>query len=161
MTIEVGDKLPEAELLVMGEDGPETVDLSALIGGRKVVLFGLPGAFTGTCSTAHLPSFIRTSEAFRAKGVDAIYCLAVNDPFVLAAWSKATGAGDAGITMLADPAGALTSSLGMSFTYAPKGFYGRSNRYAVVIEDGVVTCAHLDKPGECSVSTGESLLEEL
>jgi len=161
MSIEIGDKWPEAELVTMGASGTETVDLARFLAGRKIVLFALPGAYTGTCSTAHLPSFIRTAEAFRAQGVDAICCLSVNDPYVLDAWAKVTGADKAGIVMLADAGGVLTAKLGMAFTYPPKGFYGRSNRYAVLIEDGVVTRVQIDRPGECSVSTGEALLAEL
>ena len=161
MSIAVGDKWPEAELLKMGENGPETVDMARFLAGKTVVLFALPGAFTGVCSTAHMPSFIRTADAFRAKGVDEIVCLSVNDPFVLGAWAEATGADDAGIVLLGDADGALTEKLGMAFTFAPKGLHGRSNRYAVVIEDGVVTRAQIDRPGECNISTGEALLAEL
>ena len=117
MSIAVGDKWPEAELLKMGANGPETVDMGRFLAGRKVVLFALPGAFTGVCSTAHMPSFIRTADAFRAKGVDEIVCLSVNDPFVLGAWAEATGADDAGIVLLGDTDGALTEKLGMAFTF--------------------------------------------
>ena len=93
MGLEVGMPLPPATLVRLGETGPETVDLQDYIAGRKVIVFGLPGAFSGTCSTAHMPSFVRTAEAFRDKGVDEIICVSVNDPFVLKAWGEATGAG--------------------------------------------------------------------
>ena len=161
MAIAIGDRLPDASLVAMGEDGPETVDLAARLAGRKVVIFGLPGAFTGPCTTAHVPSFIRTADAFRGKGVDEIICIAVNDPFTLAAWSESTGAGAAGITMLGDADGALTHALGMEFTAPQLGLIGRSNRYAVLLEDGVITQANVDEPGVCEISTGEALLAKV
>jgi peroxiredoxin len=161
MSLAVGDRLPDATLTVMGADGPETVQLADRLKGRKVVLFALPGAFTGPCSTAHVPSFIRTADAFRAKGVEEIICIAVNDPFVLKAWGEATGATAAGITMLGDSEGKLTHALGMEFTAPQLGLIGRSNRYALVLEDGTITHANIDKPGVCDISTGEALLAKL
>jgi len=161
MTLSIGEKFPDASLVRMGPDGPETVDLSAYVAGRKVVLFALPGAFTGPCTTAHIPSFIRTAEAFRDKGVEEIICVAVNDPFVLDAWGTSTGATAAGITMLGDADGALTHGLKMEFTAPHLGLIGRSNRYAVVLDDGVITKANIDEPGACNISTGEALLAEL
>ena len=161
MSVEVGTRLPEAQLAKMGEKGPESVALSERLKGRKVVVFALPGAYTGTCSTAHVPSFIRTADQFRAKGVEAILCISVNDPFVLKAWGEATGATKAGIEMLGDADGSMTRALGMEFSAPQIGLFGRSNRYAVVVEDGVVTHANVDKPGECNISTGEALLESL
>jgi peroxiredoxin len=159
MAIETGQRLPGATMLRMGEKGAEPVDLGERLKGRKVVVFGLPGAFTGTCSTVHLPSFIRTAERFRAKGVDEIICVAVNDPFTLRVWGEATGAAAAGITLLGDSGGAFTKALGMEFDAPAIGLYGRSRRYAAVVEDGVVTHVQIDRPGECSLSTGEALLE--
>lgn len=161
MTISVGGTLPETNLVHMGADGPETVSLHAKLKGRKVVLFALPGAFTGPCSTAHIPSFIRTAAAFRAKGVEEIICISVNDPFALKAWGEATGATAAGITHLGDADGSFTKGLGMDFTAPHLGLIGRSNRYALVIEDGVITKANIDEPGVCNISTGESLLAEI
>ncbi|KPP86177.1 MAG: peroxiredoxin [Rhodobacteraceae bacterium HLUCCA08] len=162
MTISVGDRLPKETLLRMGENGPEEVALGPLVEGRKVVIFGLPGAFTGTCHNAHLPSFIRTREAFAAKGVDAVICVSVNDPFVMQAWDQATGAGDAGITMLADSGAALTKAMGLDFTAPPAGLYDRSQRYALLAENGEVKVIQVeDSPGECTVSAGEALLEKL
>lgn len=161
MTLAVGERLPPAPLSVMGADGPETVNLEDRLKGRKVVVFALPGAFTGPCTTAHVPSFIRTADAFRAKGVEEIICIAVNDPFVLKAWGESTGATAAGISMLGDAEGKLTHALGMEFTAPPLGLIGRSNRYALVLEDGVITHANVDEPGVCNVSTGEALLAEL
>ncbi|GAA6208968.1 peroxiredoxin [Cognatishimia sp. WU-CL00825] len=160
MTISIGASLPEATLSKMGAEGPETVSLSSLTSGRKVVLFGLPGAFTGTCSTAHVPSFMRSAEALKAKGVDDIICVAVNDPFVMAAWEKDTGAGAAGITMLADASSELTKAIGMDFSVPPIGFQDRSKRYALLAEDGKVKVLNLDEEaGVCNLSSGETMLE--
>jgi glutaredoxin/glutathione-dependent peroxiredoxin len=161
MTITVGSRLPDADLVMMGANGPETVSLATKLKGRKVVVFALPGAYTGTCTTAHIPSFIRTADAFRAKGVAEIICISVNDPFVLKAWGEATGATKAGITHLGDADGKLTHALGMEFSAPQIGLIGRSNRYALVVDDGVVTQVSIDKPGECNISTGEALLEKL
>ena len=158
MTISKGKTLPEAALVQMGPNGPETVSLAARLKGRKVVVFGLPGAFTGPCSTAHIPSFIRTAEAFRKKGVEEIICISVNDPFVLKAWGDATGATAAGITHLGDADGSFTKALKMEFSAPHLGLIGRSNRYALLLEDGVIKTANIDKPGECNISTGEALL---
>ncbi|MBC7143601.1 MAG: peroxiredoxin [Rhodobacteraceae bacterium] len=161
MKLSKGGKLPEASFVTMGANGPETVRLSDRLKGRKVVVFGLPGAFTGPCSTVHVPSFIRTAEDFRKKGVAEILCIAVNDPFVLKAWGEATGGTAAGITFLGDADGSFTRALGMEFTAPQLGLIGRSNRYALVLDDGVITVASIDKPGECNISTGEALLERL
>lgn len=161
MTISVGDTFPDAQLSVLGNDGPKLVSLSEYIRGRKVIVFGLPGAFTGPCSTTHVPSFIRTAAAFKAKGIQEIICIAVNDPFVLKAWGEATGATAAGITMLGDAEGKLTRSLKMDFTAPQIGLIGRSNRYAVVLDNGVVTHANVDQPNTCDISTGERLLETI
>ena len=161
MALETGIRLPEATLLKMGEKGPETVNLSERLKGRKVVLFALPGAYTGACSTAHLPSFVRSMDALRAKGVEAVICLSVNDPFVLKAWGEAMGSTAAGIEHLADAEGALTRAVGMEFSAPHLGLIGRSNRYALVLEDGVITLASIDKPGVCDLSTAEALLERM
>jgi peroxiredoxin len=159
MTVSTGDKLPEATLLRIGADGPEQVDLGALAKGRKLVIFALPGAYTGTCTNAHVPSFIKTKDAFAGKGVDEIVCISVNDPFVMDSWSRSTGAAEAGLTMLADPDAAFTKAMGMNFTAPPVGFYDRSKRYAMVVEDGTITALHLDEnPGTCEASCGEAML---
>lgn len=161
MAIDVGARLPDAQLVTMGSDGPVVVSLAEKLKGRKVVVFALPGAFTGPCSTIHLPSFIRTADQFRAKGIDEIICIAVNDPFTLKAWGDQSGATKAGITLLGDADGSFTKGLGMDFTAPHLGLIGRSNRYAVVVDDGRIVLAHVDKPGVCDVSTGESLLADL
>ena len=162
MTIQIGDTLPDATLLRVGEDGPETVSLAEKVKGRKVVIFGLPGAYTGTCTSAHLPSFMITYDDFMAKGVDEIICLSVNDPFVMKAWGDSTGAADVGITLLADAESAFTGAIGMQFTAPPVGLVNRSKRYSMLVEDGVVKVLNTESsPGECEISAGETLLEQL
>ncbi len=159
MTIAVGDRLPEASFLRMGANGAEAVALSDLVKGRKVILFGLPGAYTGTCTSAHVPSFIRTRGQFEAKGVDEIVCVSVNDPFVMKAWGESTGATAAGLSFLADADGSFTKAMGMDFTAPPVGFHGRSKRYALYAEDGVVKVLHAEEsPGVCETSGGEAML---
>ncbi len=162
MTISKGATLPDATMLYLGADGPAAVQLSEKLKGRKVVVFGLPGAYTGVCTTSHVPSFIRTKDAFAAKGVDEIICVSVNDPFVMDAWGKSTGAAEAGITMLGDAEGTFTKAIGMDFTAPPAGLIGRSKRYAMVVEDGVVTSIGEEaSPGECDISGGEALLDTI
>ncbi len=159
MTIKTGDKLPDATLSRMGTEGPEQVELASLTGGRKVVLFAVPGAFTPTCHSAHMPSFISAKDAIMGKGVDEIICVSVNDPFVMKAWGEATGAAEAGLTLLADGTGAFTKAIGMDFDAPPVGLMGRSKRYAMLIEDGVVSILNVEEsPGTCEVSAGEALL---
>jgi cytochrome c peroxidase len=161
-TIAEGDRLPDAELLRLGSDGPETVSVAELTARRRVVLFAVPGAFTPTCHSAHMPSFVRTAEDFRDKGVDAICCVAVNDPFVLRAWGEASGAPKAGIEMLSDPVGAFTEALGMGIDAPGAWIGGRSRRYAMLIEDGAVRVLRAEtSPGACDVSGGEGLLEAI
>lgn len=162
MTISIGAKIPTAQLMKLGTAGPELVDLAGLLKGRKIVLFGLPGAFTSTCSTAHLPSFMRTAEQFAQKGVDQIICMSVNDPWVMDAWDKSMGASEAGITMLADPDGALTIAMGLEFSAPPVGFINRTRRFAAIIEDGVVLLLNEEqRRGVCEFTAGEALLQAL
>ncbi|MCI2395500.1 peroxiredoxin [Aliiroseovarius sediminis] len=162
MTLSVGDKLPNATLLQMGDDGPEPVELSSLTKGRKVVIFALPGAYTGTCTTAHVPSFMRTKPDFDKKGVDEVICISVNDPFVMQAWGESTGATEAGITMLGDADGSFTRDVGMVFDAPPAGLINRSRRYALYAEDGVVKVLNAEEnPGVCETSGGEALLADM
>ncbi len=159
MTIKTGDTLPNATFLQMGDDGPTQVVLSDKLENRKVVIFGLPGAYTGTCSTAHVPSFMITFDDFKAKGVDEIICVSVNDPFVMQAWGENTRATETGITMLADAESAFTKAIGMNFSAAPVGFVDRSKRYSMLVENGVVTILNQEEsPGTCEISAGETLL---
>ncbi len=159
MTISQGAKLPDATLLHISDTGPASVAVADKLAGRKVVIFGLPGAYTGTCTSAHVPSFIRTADKFAAKGVDEIICISVNDPFVMKAWGESTGATKAGITMLADADASFTKAVGLAFTAPPVGFFDRSKRYALYAEDGVVKVLHVEEsPGVCEASGGEALL---
>lgn len=159
MTLSKGDTLPNATLLRIGADGPEAVEMDTLTKGRNVAIFGLPGAYTGTCTTAHMPSFIRNMDALKAKGVDEVICVSVNDPFVMNAWGDSTGGNDAGIAMLGDASAEFTRAIGMNWTAEPVGFFDRSQRYAMHAVDGVVQVLHVEEgPGVCETSAGESLL---
>ncbi|OED46432.1 peroxiredoxin [Leisingera sp. S232] len=160
--ISAGDRLPEATLTRIGDNGPEEVKISDKVAGRKVAIFAVPGAFTPTCHSAHVPSFIRTKDQFAAKGVDEIICISGNDPFVMAAWGEATGATAAGITMLGDAECTFTNAIGMRFDAPPAGLIGRSLRYAMLVEDGVVTVFNQEEnPGQCELSAGEGLLDAM
>lgn len=162
MTISVGDTLPDATVYEMTPEGPKEVSFGAEIAGKKVAFFGLPGAFTGTCTSAHLPSFISVMDQLKEKGVEAVICLSVNDPFVMGAWSDSTGAGEAGIKMYGDASGALTKALGLDFDAPPAGLFGRSKRYAAYAEDGVLKVLQVeDGPGNCTVSAGGALLDAI
>lgn len=160
--ISVGDQLPDATLTRIGDAGPEAVKLSDKVKGRKVAIFAVPGAFTPTCHSAHVPSFVRTKDQFAAKGVDEIICVAGNDPFVMKAWGEATGAAAAGITMLSDADCAFTDAIGMRLDVPNAGLLGRSLRYAMLAEDGVVKILNLEEsPGQCETSAGEALLSAM
>jgi peroxiredoxin len=159
--IEVGQKLPNATLTMMGPDGVQQVDLASRLKGRRVIIFGLPGAFTPTCSSAHLPSFMRTKPQFDAKGVDEIICLSVNDPHVMRAWGETSGGAAAGITFLADQASEFTKAIGMEFSAPPAGFFDRSKRYSMFVEDGVVTIINPEIEKGCAISGGENLLDQI
>ncbi|WP_010138946.1 peroxiredoxin [Oceanicola sp. S124] len=162
MSISKGDSLPDATLLALTSEGPAPVSLAEKTKGRKVVIFGLPGAYTGVCTTAHVPSFIRTAPAFAEKGVDEIICVSVNDPFVMGAWSEATGAGKAGLTFLGDPSSAFIKAIGLDFSAPPAGLIDRAKRFSMLVEDGKVTALHVeDSPGTCEISAGETLLAEV
>lgn len=162
MTIAVGDKLPDATLTYIGDQGPAQVALSEKLAGRKVVIFAVPGAFTPTCHSAHMPSFVRTRDGFAGKGVDEVICLSVNDPFVMKAWDEATGASAAGITVLADAEGEFTKAIGMEFSAPPAGLLNRSQRYSLYAEDGVVKVYNPETGrGTCEISGGEALLDAL
>lgn len=161
MSISIGDTLPEATLTRIGAKGPEPVDLKTLTAGRKVVIFAVPGAFTPTCHSAHVPGFIAARDALVAKGVDEIICVSVNDPFVMHAWGEATGATGVGITMLSDATGAFAQAVGMGFDRPAAGLIGRSKRYALAAEDGVVTVWHPETGSGCEVSGGPAMVAAL
>ena len=161
MTIAEGDVLPDATFRVMGPDGIDTLSTKDLFGGKKVVLFAVPGAFTPTCHLKHLPGFVEAADSFKGKGVDDIICVAVNDPFVLDAWAKATGAGDK-VKVISDGNGEFTKKISMDFDGSGVGLGTRSKRYAMVVDDGVVTLLRTEEdPGEAGVSAAESVLASL
>ena len=159
MTIGVGDPLPSASLTRITPDGLEPVDSAEYFKGRRVALFAVPGAFTPTCSAKHLPGFVDNADALKAKGVDEIACTAVNDPFVLGAWSKQNNAG--AVTMLADGNADFATALGLDVDSSKYGMGRRSQRYAMVVNDGVVESVHVEAPGEFRVSSAEHLLSTL
>jgi glutaredoxin/glutathione-dependent peroxiredoxin len=161
MAIKVGDRLPNATLRLVGDDGPKPVNTSEFFAGKKIVLFGLPGAFTPTCHKNHLPGFIANEAAFKAKGVDAIAMTSVNDHYVLAAWSKATGA-DGKVNFLADGTGDFAKAIGLEFDASAGGLGIRSKRYSMLIEDGVVKKLNVEEaPGKVDLSGAEHLLAEI
>jgi glutaredoxin/glutathione-dependent peroxiredoxin len=159
MTISVGDRLPKTTLVKVTPDGPEQIDTEEYFKGRKVALFAVPGAFTPTCSAKHLPGFVEKGADLKAKGVDEVACTAVNDPFVLGAWSKSAGADD--VTMLADGNATFAEALGLSADASRFDMGRRSQRYAMVVEDGVVTQLNVEAPGEFKVSSAEHMLQGL
>ncbi|MCV6592089.1 MAG: peroxiredoxin [Silicimonas sp.] len=162
MTVQVGDKIPSVDLIHSVGDNATSVNLAARCAGRKIVLFGLPGAYTGVCTTSHMPSFIRTAPAFKDKGVDEIICVSVNDSKVMQHWGETTGAEAAGITLLADWNSELTKALGLDFTVPALGFKDRMARCAMVIEDGEITVLQMEEnPGTCELTAGETLLEKV
>lgn len=161
MTIKVGDTIPDATLMQMTDKGPAPVKTSDFFKGRKVVLFALPGAFTPTCSNQHLPGFVQKAAEIRAKGVDAIACLSVNDAFVMGAWGKAQGAGD-DVAMLGDGNGELTEKMGLGFDGSSFGMGTRSLRYSMLVDDGVVKELNQEpNPGEAKVSGADHILGQL
>ncbi len=159
MTIQVGDTIPEATLGVMQGKGPAQINTKDYFGGRKVVLFSVPGAFTPTCSARHLPGYVDSAEEFFNKGVDAIACMAVNDVFVMGAWGRGANADQ--LDMLADGNGDFARALGLELDSRAFGMGMRSKRFALVAEDGVVTQLFLEEPGEFRVSSAEHVLANL
>ena len=161
MTIQVGDKLPAVNFKRLTADGIKDVSVAALTSGKKVVLFAVPGAFTPTCSERHLPGFVEQAEALKAKGVDTIACIAVNDPFVMSAWEKARGI-DGKIEMLSDGNGEFARAVGLDFDGSGFGLGRRSRRYAMVVEDGrVKTLLVEDVPSQAEKSSASAILATL
>ncbi len=158
--IKIGDAVPPMKLTAATADGPKEVSTEEMFGGKKVVLFAVPGAFTPTCSMRHLPGYLQNMDTLRAKGVDSVACIAVNDPFVMDAWAKDQGV-DGRITMLADGSGAFTKALGLELDLVARGLGIRSQRYAMVVENGQVTHLGIESPGGFDVSTAESVLAHL
>lgn len=158
--IKVGDKLPAGELTTMTGDGAQKMPVDVIFGGRKVAVLGVPGAFTPTCSATHLPGYIENAEALRAKGIDSIVCISVNDVHVMNAWSKATGA-DGKVTMLADGNGDYTRKLGLEYDLTVAGMGNRSKRYSMVVDNGVVTALNVEQKSGVNVSGADTMVCEL
>ncbi|HKD48508.1 MAG TPA: peroxiredoxin [Rhizomicrobium sp.] len=155
--IKVGDKVPSATLMLMKDGGPKPVSTDQLFAGKKVALFALPGAFTPTCSAKHLPGFIQHSEALRAKGIDTIACVSVNDAFVMGAWGEQQKAGEK-VMMLADGNGDFTRALGLELDATRFGMGKRSQRYSMVVDNGVVTQLNVEAPGAFEVSSADHMM---
>jgi len=159
MSIKVGDSIPAVTLHHLGDEGPTAIESSAIFAGKKVVLFAVPGAFTPTCSDAHLPGYVINADLIKAKGVDTIACVAVNDAFVMGAWGKMHNAEH--IMMLADGNAELAKALGVDLDLSGPGLGVRSDRYAMIVDDGVVTHFAREQPREFKVSSAEATLEAL
>jgi peroxiredoxin len=160
MSIQVGDRLPDSTFMTMDGEDPRPVTTGEIFAGKRVALFAVPGAFTPTCSARHLPGFKAQAEQLRAKGVDAIACVSVNDVFVMGAWAKDQGVGD-DIIMLADGSGEFTRKIGLELDASRFGMGQRSQRYSMLVNDGVVEQLHIEEPGGFRVSSAEYLLERL
>ncbi|NIM29445.1 MAG: redoxin family protein [Gammaproteobacteria bacterium] len=159
MTISVGERIPNVVMNEMGEEGPVELTSEALFAGKKVVLFALPGAFTPTCSKAHLPGFVANADKIRAKGVDDIVCLSVNDAWVMDAWGKDQNAEE--IHMVADGSANFTQAVGLVLDRTAGGMGIRSQRYAMIVDDGVVTALNVEEPGKLEKSSAEAVLAQL
>jgi glutaredoxin/glutathione-dependent peroxiredoxin len=158
--IKTGDKIPAMKLMVATSEGPREADTAELFGPGKVVLFAVPGAFTPTCSAKHFPGFVTHLAALKAKGVVRVICMAVNDAFVMGAWAKDQKTGD-GIIMLADGSGVFTKALGLQLDLTARGLGIRSQRFALVAENGVVTHLAVEEPGGFDISRAEAVLEAI
>lgn len=159
MSIQEGDKLPDATMHTMRDGRPTPVTTADLFGGKKVVAFAVPGAFTPTCSQAHLPGYVVNADAILAKGVDSIVCLAVNDAFVMDSWGKSGNAEK--LQMIGDGNGDFTRALGLEMDGSGFGLGTRSQRFAMIVEDGTVTRLAVEAPGQFEVSKAEAMLEAL
>jgi peroxiredoxin len=160
MTIKVGDRIPEVTLTEATAEGPRPVSSGEFFGGRRIALFAVPGAFTPTCSAKHLPGFKQMAGDIQGKGVDAIACVSVNDAFVMRAWAEDQAVGE-DIVMLADGSGAFTQALGLDFDASKFGMGVRSQRYSMIVDDGVVKSLNVEQPGEFKVSGADYLLAQL
>jgi peroxiredoxin len=160
MTIKVGDKIPDTTFMKATANGPEPVESADFFKGRKVALFSVPGAFTPTCSAKHLPGFVDNAAQLKAKGVDEIACTAVNDAFVMGAWSKSANA-DGKVTMLGDGSGDFAKALGLEMDGTKFGLGMRGQRFSMIVDDGTVTELNVEAPGEFKVSTAEHMLGQL
>jgi len=157
MTISAGDAVPQVDLTTMTDDGPSPISVDDIFKGKKVVVFGLPGAFTPTCSAKHLPGYIANADAIKAKGVDTIACLSVNDAFVMGAWGNDQGAGDK-VLMLADGSAKFSTAAGLELDLIERGMGMRCQRFAMIVDDGVVSSIHVEGPGAFDVSSAEAIM---
>lgn len=160
MTIKTGDAIPSVKVMQSTADGPKEVDTAAMFAGKTVVLFGVPGAFTPTCSAKHLPGFVQHADALRAKGADVVACMAVNDVFVMGAWGKDQGVADK-VTMIADGSADFTKAMGLEFDLTARGLGLRCQRFVLVAKDGKVTHVAVEAPGAFEVSKAEAVLAAL
>ena len=159
MTIQVGDRLPDVPLAIGTSEGPKPTTSGEFFAGKRVALFAVPGAFTPTCSARHLPSYVEKAQELKGQGVDEIACISVNDPFVMAAWGKSDGSED--ITMLADGNGAFAEAVGLEMDGSKFGMGKRSQRYSMIVNDGVVEQLNVEAPGEYRASSAEYMLDQL
>jgi len=160
MTIAVGDAIPSVDLFTLRDGAPVAVSTKDLFAGRKVALFGVPGAFTRTCSAKHLPGFVAAADDLKAKGADAVMCLSVNDAMVMGAWGREHGA-DGSVVMLGDGLLDFTLAAGLESDMSAKGYGPRCRRFSMIVDDGVVTHMHLEAPGEFGATSAETLLGDL
>ena len=162
MPIAVGEKIPSVTLFEMGEAGPAAVSSDDVFGGKKVAVFGVPGAYTPTCSNKHVPSFVANAEALKAKGVDEIVCLSVNDPFVMKNWGQATGGADAGIRFIGDSKSELAEGMDIVMDGSAVGLVQRMLRFSAYVDDGVVKAMNIEgAPGEMDKTSAENLLTQI
>jgi len=159
MTIQVGERLPDVPLTIATSDGPKPTTSGEFFAGKRVALFAVPGAFTPTCSARHLPSYVDKAQELKGQGVDEIACISVNDPFVMAAWGDRDGSQD--ITMLADGNGAFTDAVGLGMDGSKFGMGKRSQRYSMIVDDGVVKELNVEEGGEFRVSSADYMLAQL
>jgi peroxiredoxin len=159
MAIQVGDKIPDVPLAIATPDGPKPTTSGEYFKGKRVALFAVPGAFTPTCSARHLPSYVDKAGELKAKGVDEIACVSVNDPFVMAAWGERDGSSD--ITMLADGNGQFAQAVGLEMDASGFGMGKRSQRYSMLVNDGIVEQVNVEGPGEYRASSAEHMLEQI
>ena len=160
MTIQVGDTLPSINLMTMTTEGPKPISMTEISSGKKVVLFAVPGAFTPTCSAQHLPGFIEHNKELRDKGIDVVACVSVNDPFVMNAWGEDRKVGEE-VLMLSDGNGEFTAAIGLEMDGSGFGLGTRSQRYAMIIDDGVVSALNVEPGPGIDISSAEKILEQL
>ena len=167
MAIKVGDKLPEGELQEFVETetegcsiGPNTFKVQDIVKGKKIVIFGLPGAFTTTCSAKHVPSYLQKYDALKARGVNEVWCLSVNDPFVMGAWGRDQKSGDK-VRMMADGSAAYTKKLGLELDLTARGMGVRCQRFSMLVDDGVVKAVNIEAPGKFEVSDADTMLKQV